>query len=342
MHINLLDNTFLARWDDYVLNHPHGTFYHLAGWKETFEKSFGHQTFYLMAMDDDEITGVLPIVFINSYLFGKILCSLPYLNFAGVLSNNLEAETLLVEESKKLLNSHKADYMEYRQFNKILSLNHCQEHKVSMTVELDPNPEKLWAKLNTKHRTEVRKAIKQEVTIKYGKSELLPEFYQLISQGWRDLGTPIYSYSFFKNIAFILLQNIEIYVIYLQNRPVATAFNGFFKNIVEGMWTYALPEFRHLNVNNLLYWEMIRQSCERGFNFFHLGRSTKDSGAVFFKKKWNAVPQQLYWQYLLPDGEAVPQLNVDNPKYRFYINVWRKLPVKLTQIIGPPIAKNIP
>jgi hypothetical protein len=87
---------------------------------------------------------------------------------------------------------------------------------------------------------------------------------------------------------------------------------------------------------------MIRQSCERGFNFFHLGRSTKDSGAVFFKKKWNAVPQQLYWQYLLPDGEAVPQLNVDNPKYRFYINVWRKLPVKLTQIIGPPIAKNIP
>src|SRR4030042_5704819 len=129
-------------WDDYVLNHAQGPFYHLVGWKDIIEKSFGHQTFYLMARSTDKISGILPVVFIKSLVFGKIICSLPYLNFAGIIADPPEVEKILVEEAKKILQENHADYMEYWQHQKVTSLNHSQEHKVSMTVYLDSDPEK--------------------------------------------------------------------------------------------------------------------------------------------------------------------------------------------------------
>ena len=38
----------------------------------------------------------------------------------------------------------------------------------------------------------------------------------------------------------------------------------------------------------------------------------------------------------------MPALNVDNPRYQLAIDVWRRLPVGVTQFIGPSIARSIP
>jgi len=311
MTIQYLTSLNHTHWDDYVINHPDGTFYHLSCWKNIIEDSFGHQTYYMTAMEEGKIVGVLPVVFIQSKMFGRILSSMPFLNFGGVLGDNGEVENSLIQESRKLLNANSADYFEFRHTHKVASLNHTQEHKVSMVVELQSDTEILWNGFHTKHRTDVRKALKQDFSIKKGSSELLKDFYQLISRGWRDLGTPLYDFPFFERIFKFLAENVEIYVVYSDDKPVATAFNGLLNDTVEGMWTYSLPEYRNQNLNYFLYWEMIRQSGIRGYKYFHLGRSTKDSGAVFFKKKWNAAPQQLYWQYLLPENAEPPQLNAD-------------------------------
>ena len=65
-------------------------------------------------------------------------------------------------------------------------------------------------------------------------------------------------------------------------------------------------------------------------------------GGGEYKKKWNAEAKQLYWQYFLPRGGDVPQLNVDNPKYRLAIGAWRRLPLRWTTALGPFIANYIP
>ena len=38
----------------------------------------------------------------------------------------------------------------------------------------------------------------------------------------------------------------------------------------------------------------------------------------------------------------MPQLNVDNPKYKLAIDIWRRLPLWVTRIVGPPLARVIP
>jgi serine/alanine adding enzyme len=51
---------------------------------------------------------------------------------------------------------------------------------------------------------------------------------------------------------------------------------------------------------------------------------------------------QLYWQYLLKDGEQMPELNTNNPKYEMAIKAWQRLPLAVTNLLGPYIVKNIP
>jgi lipid II:glycine glycyltransferase (peptidoglycan interpeptide bridge formation enzyme) len=108
------------------------------------------------------------------------------------------------------------------------------------------------------------------------------------------------------------------------------------------MWLGMRSEFRKQMVGYVLYWELIKDACERGYARFHLGRSTAQSGGEQFKKKWNAEAVQLYWQYILRTRTDLPRLNPDNRKYRLAIAAWRKLPVGVTQRIGPLIARSIP
>ena len=92
----------------------------------------------------------------------------------------------------------------------------------------------------------------------------------------------------------------------------------------------------------MLYWEAIRFAIRTGSAKFDFGRSTPGEGTFIFKKQWGAKPVQLYWQYLLKDGERVPELNTKNPKYELAIKVWQRLPITLTKVLGPRIVKNIP
>ncbi len=122
---------------------------------------------------------------------------------------------------------------------------------------------------------------------------------------------------------------------------MGTAFNGMHRQTVEGMWAGTTAAYRRSDANYVLYWDMIKHYCETGFARFDLGRSTVDSGAEAFKKKWLA-DAPLYWQYELGRAGGIPQLNVNNPKYQLAIRTWRRLPLVVTKRLGPLIAKSIP
>ena len=47
--IKLLD-TETDQWDSYVKRHPQGTMYHLSGWEKVIRKTYGHNTYFLMAL----------------------------------------------------------------------------------------------------------------------------------------------------------------------------------------------------------------------------------------------------------------------------------------------------
>ena len=342
MNIIRCDESHAKAWDEFVCGQEQGSFYHLFGWKAVNESCFGHETFYLAALDDGRFRGVFPLVFLQTGLFGKILCSLPFVNYGGPCSDDPMVERLLIEEAKRLVPQNRADYLEIRSTRKLDGDLQTSEHKVSITVALDPNPDVIWDAFKTGHRKHIRQAYKRNLCVKNGGLDLLDTFYSILSESWKHLGTPVYEKRYFERVLTMFPDRTKIFVVEHEGVPVSAAFNGYLGAMVEGMWLGTRPEYRQLEPSYVLYWEMIRDGCLGGFQRFHLGRSTVDSGGETFKRKWNAYPTQLYWQYLVRNGRPIPQLNVSNRKYQLAMSVWRRLPLSVTQVLGPLLAKGIP
>jgi hypothetical protein len=85
----------------------------------------------------------------------------------------------------------------------------------------------------------------------------------------------------------------------------------------------------------------MRRACERGVHIFDYGRSKRGTGSFDFKKNWGFVPAQLHYEYRLRKGDAIPQRNPLNPKYRAMVAMWRRLPLPVANTLGPWIVRNL-
>jgi FemAB-related protein (PEP-CTERM system-associated) len=341
MRIRAADGADAARWNAFVNLCPQANFYQRYEWAHVNREHLGHRTHFLLAERGDAVAGVLPLVRVRSLLFGDVLASMPFVNFGGAAGVDEATEDALVDAAREYAERFRCHYLQIRATRPYDDFQVTTD-KVSMTVDLDPDPEALMRAFSTKHRTNIRRAQKNGITVRAGGAELLTDFYTTLSASWQYLGTPLYGLRYFQDIVRRFGDDVRIFVAYHEGVPVATAFNGQFRDTVEGMWAGVHPRFQGLQPNYVLYWEMIRDSCERGLKYFHLGRSTKDSGAARFKEKWTARPQQLYWNYSLVRAKELPGLNPDNPRYERAIRTWRRLPLGVLRLVGPPLARLIP
>jgi FemAB-related protein (PEP-CTERM system-associated) len=330
-------------WNDYLQKANDANFYQRFEWQILNEEHFGHQTYSIASGSEGGVDGVLPLVFIKSRLFGKILCSMPFVNYGGVCADSDGVERGLLKKAIALADQNNVDYLELRAIKTSIIDLPESTRKVSMTIKLDQDHERIWSGFKSKHRTNIRRVYKNDIHVVSGHLNLLDDFYNVMSHSWRDLGTPFYRKRYFKTLLDLFGEDeIKVFIAYKGDVPVCAALNGYYKGTVEGMWMGTILEYRKLQPTYVLYWEMIKDSCDMGCKNYHLGRSTVDSSAEAFKKKWNAEHKQLYWQYYLPGDGPIPELNVDNAKYRLAINIWKKLPLPVVGVIGPMLSKNIP
>jgi FemAB-related protein (PEP-CTERM system-associated) len=266
---------------------------------------------------------------------------MPFVNYGGPCGDSDAIEQALLDASRELVEQWRVDYLEIRSRRPLPGLA-TSEHKVSMTIDLNSDPDVLWKAFTTAHRQDVRKGTKRGLTVKRGGTDLLSDFYTVLSESWRDMGTPIFSIVYLDAVAAAFRDVIRVYVVYSGDEPAAGAFVLLHGDTVEGLWLGSRSKFRREYAGYVLYWDLIKDACELGFKTYHLGRSTVQSGGEQFKKKWNAHATQLYWQFILRNRSEVPQLNVQNPKYRFAIKMWQRLPLGVAEVIGPYISRNIP
>jgi FemAB-related protein (PEP-CTERM system-associated) len=344
MNVKVFENKDAGiEWDSFVRAHPCSTNYHQYGWRKIIEKSFGHNTYYLAAKNqNDEICGILPLVHLKSRLFGSFLVSLPFLNYGGLLCNEVDARKVLLEKTNSLLRDLKARYSELRHINSCIDGLDSKHHKVTMILCLEKDESAQWKALDAKVRNQVRKAEKCGLITITGHLDLLNGFYEVFCRNMRDLGTPVYSKDFFRNILSIFPETTRIISVTLDGKTVASSILTWYRDTLEVPWASSIRDYREMCPNNLLYWEAIRFAINNTSQRFDFGRSTPDEGTYRFKKQWGAKPSQLYWQYILEPGHIIPELNPNNPKYELAIKIWQRLPLAITNVLGPTIVKNIP
>jgi len=328
-------------WLSYVGTHPHATGYHEWAWRTVFARAFGVEAIYLSARRDGRIVGVLPTVFLDSWLFGRSLISLPYLNYGGVLADDGAAERALFDSALDLAREKRCRHLELRHVDRHFDDRPCKKHKVTMLLPLQPSGT-LWEALDRKVRNQVRKAQKSELTYAAGGRELLDEFYAVFARNMRDLGTPVYGRAFFDEMLTAFPDRMRVHVVSLKTVPVAAGFTFETRDTVEIPWASSIRDFNALCPNHLLYWSILESAGNRGCATFDFGRSTPNEGTYKFKEQWGAQPVPLHWEYGLIDRETLPDTGPTNPKFQFAVSTWKKLPLSIATRVGPYIVRAIP
>lgn len=306
-------------------------------------RGLGHKPIVLAALEGQVVRGFLGLVAVHSWLFGRFLVSLPYLNYGGILAEDERAAAALTDKAIELARQLRVRYLELRHERELPhpSFLHARRDKVHMRLKLANTKEDLWKSIPSSVRNQVRKGEKNNLQATWGTMDCLDGFYQVFSRNMRDLGTPVYPKSLFASILQQFPDRAEICLVKQGDMPLAGALLMHGWNVTEVPSASSLRTHNHTCANMFMYWQLLARSVERGQSCFDFGRATPDSGTYKFKKQWGAESFPAAWQYASFSGE-VGSLRPDNPKYRAFIWVWKKLPVSVTRWLGPPIVRGIP
>lgn len=350
--IRLFRESDIARWDQYVIHHKNGTFFHMTGWKSLVEKVFGHPSHYLIAEvteagdtpgEDDtlpSIAGVFPLFSLSSVLFGKNMISIPFASYGGILADNEQISNTLLDKAADLTRNWDLEYLEIRNENKPLSGLVSKDLYYVFKREITPDHDENLKAIPRKARRMVRVGIKNDLQASFGRTELLDPFYNLLASNYHRLGTPVFSKHYIRCILREFKDNCSILLISTKTgKALCGVLNFYYKEQVIPYYSGAVPESNKYAANDFMYWALLCDAAEKGYRTFDFGRSKKDTGPYHFKRHWGFEPRQLYYQYYLNTLNEIPNVSPSNPKYKRRIEAWKKLPVQVTKLIGPLISK---
>ena len=336
------EDKYRESWETFVDNMASSTIAHRIGWRAVVYEGLGHRPIYLMAVEGESIRGVLPLFLVRTLWGSKYLISVPWIDYGGVCASDPEGAKALFEEIQRISEAEKAQFVEFRSVDAVYRGMPTVDSKVTFLLDLNRGPDVILKSFDAKLRNQIRKAQKSELVTEFGGTELLPEFYKVFSWKMHSLGTPVWGYPFFENILKTFPDTARLMLITKDAKTIAGGLVLAFKNRLYVPSAASYRSALKYCPNHALYWEVIKKGCDEGYEYFDFGRSKIDSNTYNFKKQWVPVPTELKWQYHLGRAASVPEISPSSPKYRFFINAWRKLPLPLANFLGPRVIRNFP
>jgi len=329
-----------ARWDDFVLGSAQATFFHRIGWRDIHAEVFRHRPHYLLAERDGAIVGVLPLVETKSLLFGHSLTSLPFAVYGGAAASDPAVAKALRGHAVELGRDLGVAHLELRNVLPAEPDWPAQDLYVTFRKALLPDVEANLLAIPRKQRAMVRKAQQRGLA-----ATIDPDadaFFDLYADNQHRHGTPPHAKGYFRALQRVFGRDCEILTVHAPgSKTVSAVLSFYFRDEVLPYYAGDLPEARDLAANDFKYWELMRRACARGVRMFDYGRSKRGTGSFDFKKNWGFEATSLHYECMLYRGHTIPQQNPLNPKYRLAIDVWRRMPRRIVNLLGPALARQL-
>jgi len=332
-------------WDAFVASHPSGTFFHRAAWAEVITAAFGHTSLYTLAERDGMIVGVLPLAQMKTRLFGNTLVSTPFCVYGGPLAGDAETTAALAAHAEALRARSGASAVELRLRDPVddgrLAGDWLTRSDLYVTFRkpIVANDDANLKAIPRKQRAMVRKGIQHGlVSVVDRDADTLHRIY---AESVRNLGTPVFARRYFHTLLSVFRDCADVVTVMDNGIPVAAVLNFYFRDEVLPYYGGGTQAARRVAGNDFMYWEVLRRAAARGGRLFDFGRSKVGTGAFAFKHNWGFTPTPLPYRYSLAPGAAIPDHNPLNPKYRLFIAAWKRLPLPIANLIGPPIVRGL-
>lgn len=347
-----------AAWDAFVRATPTATHAHLAGWQRVFDGVLGHRTrFAMLAHHDGTLAGVLPVVDVRSRIFGRYLVSMPFLNAGGPIGS-ASAQRRLAAWAQREAVAANSKLMELRWTADIAAVSRTvganlprpialpeglavSDRKITVAMPLPETAAELFEKgLKSKLRSQIRRPMKEGLTARFGADQCAP-FYDVFARNMRELGTPVLPRKFFEALLSCFPDEVVFATVWRGDTLMAGGCGFLYANSFEITWASSLREFNQLSPNMLLYWAIMEHVIGAGARRFDFGRCTPGSSTHRFKSQWGAVDERLPWaSWSSAPDSGVPRQ--DSGAFALASRVWTRLPLAVTNALGPSLARSIP
>lgn len=331
-------NRFLAAQAD-------ATPFHRPEWIEAAARGTGNKPLTLLAERDGAIAGCLPLLDVQSPLFGRVFVSSGFGVGGGILADSEAAAEALVEGAEELAMRNSCPTIELRGGFlpqdragwKVRTDSHC-----GFVCDLAQDDEAQLLAIPRKQRAEVRKGLGMDLTVSVGTSAAdRAAHYRVYCESVRNLGTPVFPRRLFDEVLDAFGADADILTVSHQGQPVASVLSLYHQGAVMPYWGGGTWDARRLRANDRMYYELMLHARRCGCTRFDFGRSKTGSGPYDFKRNWGFEPQPLgYASWTAPGAEA-RDADPTSAKHAARIALWKRLPLPVANLVGPFIARGL-
>jgi FemAB-related protein (PEP-CTERM system-associated) len=305
-------------------------------------RSLGYTDQYLCALKGSDLVGVLPLVGVNSRLFGRSLTSLPFCSYAGPIAVGGESPEIirkLIDAAEQAGRNQGVGHVELRALQP-LSVDAPRQSLYSTFRAPIPAQLESMKGIPQKRRNVVKRAVSLGLCDTVSRE--VDRFFELYAENARAHGTPALGRRFFRDLVDAFPGHCDVlFVSSSEGRDLSAILNFYHRGEVLAYFAGEVEAARETNANDFKYWSLMKHAATRGCTRFDFGRSKAGTGSFQFKKLWGFEPQVLHYEFpYLPSGQ-VPQNNPMNPKYQMAIKVWQRLPRPVVDRVGPMLVGGL-
>jgi FemAB-related protein (PEP-CTERM system-associated) len=330
-------------WDRWLHSYREGTPFHSTAWIRALETEFGYEPRCLYAERNGSIVGVLPLFLVSNWIVGRCLMSTPFADYGGVCAEDNASAEALVKRAQELALEERVGFLELRQrVGKLHPGFISRDLYVGFTCDLNADLETNFNNLPRDTRYMIRKGEKAGLELRSGVDEQLDAFYRLFAISWRRFGTPVVSRKWLEVLTSEFRDCIDLKLVYHKGRAVAGVLSLFFGDTVFPHYSGASDDSGRLSANNFMYWQLMKDACNRGMRHFDFGRSKRNTGAYQFKSSWNMKIATLDYETFLVRRKDAPNFTPVNPKFQMATQLWSRMPLPMTTWLGPRVVRWFP
>ena len=341
--IDIINPIDYPGWDDLILSHPEGSFFHSSVWAKVLHDSYGYTPIYFTVLGENGIKALIPMMEVNSLLTGKRGVSLPFTDYCEPITDgNVRCQDFLdyvIEYGRE----HGWRTLELRSGNNLLPSTPPSMTYLGHVLDLSRTEGEVFSSFRDSTKRNAKKAIKEGVGVKIDHSlESIKEFYRLNCMTRKEHGLPPQPFSFFKKIYdHIISKNLGMVVLAsLDQKNVAGAIYLHFGKKAVYKYGASDKRFQNLRANNLVMWEAIKWYSRNGYKSLCFGRTEPENqGLIQFKSGWGTTEQPIhYYRYDLKKGSFV---SGSSKVTGFHNKIFRNIPVPILNKIGALLYKHI-
>ena len=340
MEIKIIEEKLKRQWEEYVEKKP-TIAWQSYEWSTVVKKHYKVGFFPIAAFNRSEICGILPLYLIKNILGKSQLISVPYAVAGGIVADDPETESLLLQKAKELYERYHCSNITFKQYKtKINSDLRIDDNFYNRELDLSKSLDEMWKNLGEKNKKQIDATKRYDLKLIHPCNEI-DRFYDLLLMHNKHSGIPCVSKKWIKDL--IAFDMYSIAFLKMKNTTVAATMVKEHKKTVSFPFT-SLPDMKaeSMSFAYTLNWKLIERFKEQGKEIFHSGRIPKTDQTYEYRLGWGGKKYGYYYQYY-PNTLSFAEYSRKRGRKREILTfLWKKFPVWVTRLIGPYVVKHYP